>query len=229
DTVNTIVSRFKQEQKIEVTIDQLASANAGNAGLLTLNERFLLPPNPTRISAPLTPVIPPRGAVGEAAVIFPVHVSVEMKRARDLVAPDFRQASAVFENTSNFAPRTVGSGASSVNLADFAEQFEQAFSAFRLKCGVVQRNTLSKPEQTANLFAVNFGPSGLSRVAVEATEPQFYALAPLSTQLLTGNLPIRPYKSGCGLEGIVFKQFDSVDLDSWMAQFLSTVDLFLTA
>jgi len=45
---------------------------------------------------------------------------------------------------------------------------------------------------------------------------------------MSGNFPVSTYKSGCGLCGSSTKKFDSVDLDAWMQQFLSTVDLFLT-
>jgi LysM repeat protein len=228
ETINTIINRFQRERNLSVTVEELATANADSEGLLTPGQQFLLPPNATNIATPITAVIPPKGAIGEQAIVFPVNVNVEMKRGQHLVAPDFRKATAVFRNTANLAPRAAGLGTSSVNLTDFAEQFEQAFAAFRLKCGAVQRDSLAHPEQAAQLFAVNFGPSGISHLNVEANEPQFYALAPLSTKLLSGALPVRPYKSGCGFEPRVFKQFDSVDLDSWMAQFLNTVDLFLT-
>jgi LysM repeat protein len=228
ETINTIIDRFRREQNLSVTIEELAAANADREGLLTPYSQFILPPNATNIATPITPVIPPKGAVGEQAIVFPVNVTIEMRRGQHLVAPDFRNATAVFRNTANLAPRAAGLGTSSVNLVDFAEQFEQAFAAFRLKCGAVQRDSLANPEQAAQLFAVNFGPSGISHLSVEVNDPQFYALAPLSTQLLSGTLPVRPYKSGCGFEPRVFKQFDSVDLDSWMAQFLNTVDLFLT-
>ena len=73
----------------------------------------------------------------------------------------------------------------------------------------------------------NFGATGVSRFNVLSTVPQFYALKPLSRQLLTRTVAIRPYRSGCGFCAPVYKKFDSVDLDTWMTQFLSTVDLFL--
>ncbi|MGH9928754.1 MAG: LysM peptidoglycan-binding domain-containing protein, partial [Pyrinomonadaceae bacterium] len=210
DTINTILARFQREQGLEVTVNQIISANALTPGLLTVNRPFLLPPSPTYISTAITPIIPPQGSVEEGAIIFPVSVSIETRRSQGLVAPDFKQAPAVFKNISSFAPRGIASGASSVSLKTFAQQFEEAFASYRLKCALVQKEALSATPEPAQLYAVNFGPTGVSRLLVDASAPQFYALAPLSTKLLTGTLPIRPYKSGCGFGEIVYKQFDSV-------------------
>ena len=229
DTVGTILSRFQREQGIEVSIKQLADANASTSGLLTTGRQFLLPPNPTEVTSALAPVIPPEGATGEAAIVFPVSVGVDMARPLFLVAPDFQVAPAVYQNASEYSPRGMAPGATTMNLSAFATEFEAAFTDYHLKCAVVQKDAVSDPQQAPQLYAVNFGETGVRRCAVDATAPQFYALAPLSTELLTGTLPIRPYVSGCGLGNVVYKKFDTVDLDNWMGQFLNTVDLFLSA
>ena len=77
-------------------------------------------------------------------------------------------------------------------------------------------------------MAVNFGEQGISRFNVLQSEPQFYALKPLSTSLQAQTVEVSEYRSGCGLCAPVPKSFESVDLDSWMQQFLSTIDLFLS-
>lgn len=228
DTINTIINRFAREQGVQVTVAELAAANASTPGLFTTGQPFLLPPNATTTTSDVKPTIPPEGNKGEAAIVFPVSVSVNMSRALHLVAPDFQNTAAVYENTTSFSPRGLTQGASSVNLTAFARDFEAAFTDYRLKCAVVQKDAMSSP-QTPQLFAVNFGETGVRRFLVDEKAPQFYALAPLSTKLLSGTLPIRKYISGCGLGPVEFKTFDSVDLDSWMGQFLSAVDLFLTA
>jgi hypothetical protein len=212
-----------------VSVAQLAAANAATPGLLTPGRPFLLPPNPTRVASKVTPSIPPSGGAGESAVVFPVTVGVSLKRARYLVARDFRNTTSVYENASAYAPRGFASGATSATLTEFARKFELAFDVYKLKCGVVQKDAVSDPQEAPQLYAVNFGPTGVSRFALDSTAPQFYALAPLSTELLTGTLPVRQYVSGCGLGPVVWKKFDSVDLDNWMGQFLDTVDLFLSA
>jgi LysM repeat protein len=228
DTVNTILNRFAREQGVQVTVAELAITNASTPGLLTVGQRFLLPPNVTTTTSGVAPTIPPEGSKGEAVIVFPVSVSVEMRRPIHLVAPDFQDTAAVYENTNTFAPRGLTQGASSVNLTTFARDFESAFSDYRLKCAVVQKEAMSSP-QAPQLFAVNFGDTGVRRFVVDEMVPQFYSMPPISTKLLSGTLPIRKYISGCGLGPVEFKTFDAVDLDSWMGQFLSAVDLFLTA
>jgi hypothetical protein len=228
DTVNTILNRFQREQNVTVTVAELAITNASTPGLLTVGQPFLLPPNLTNTSSEIAPTVPPAGSTGEAAIVFPVSVSVDMSRPLELVAPDFRNAEPVYQNSSAFSPRGLSQGASAVSLTAFARDFESAFSDYRLKCALVQKDAMSSP-QAPQLFAVNFGPTGVRRFVVDEIAPQFYSLAPLSTKLLTGTLPIRRYISGCGLGPVEFKKFDSVDLDNWMGQFLSAVDLFLTA
>lgn len=228
DTVNTIINRFAREQGIQVTVAELAKANAATPSLFTVGQPFLLPPNVTTTTSDVRPSIPPEGSKEEAAIVFPVSVSVEMTRPIGLVSPDFQDTTAVYENTITFSPRGLSQGASSVNLTAFARDFEAAFTDYRLKCAVVQKDAMSSP-QAPQLFAVNFGETGVRRFVVDETVPQFYSMAPLSTKLLGGTLPIRKYISGCGLGPVEFKTFDAVDLDSWMGQFLSAVDLFLTA
>lgn len=228
DTVNTILSEFANDQGVLVSVTELALANASAPGLFTVAQPFLLPANVTRTTSDVTPSIPPEEHIDETAIIFPISVSVDMRRPLQLVAPNFQRTKTVYQNTTSFAPRGVTPGASSLSLTAFARDFEAAFAAKRLKCGVVQKDGMSDP-QAPQLFAVNFGDKGVSRFVVDETAPQFYSLAPLSTKLLTGTLPIRTYISGCGLGPVEFKKFDSVDLDNWMGQFLSTVDLFLTS
>lgn len=229
DTVDTILGKFQREQGVEVSVAQLAAANSSTTGLLTTGQQFLLPPNPTEIVSRITPSIPPDGGAGEAAIVFPVGVCVEMTRPPFLVAPDFLGSAPVYQNTSAFSPRGMTPGATSVSLTAFAGDFERAFVDYRLKCAVVQKDAVSDPQQAPQLYAVNFGETGVSRCVVDDAAPQFYALAPLSTELLTDTLPVRQYISGCGLGPAVYKKFDAVDLDSWMGQFLGAVDLFLSA
>jgi LysM repeat protein len=229
DTINTIMWRFQQKpQNVVVSIDQLAAANASNPGLLTVGQPFLLPPNPTKVASTVTPSIPPSGGAGESAIVFPVTAAVRMTRAQGLVAPDFQGATAVYQNTSRYAPRGATQGSSTLGLAKFARDFETAFAAYRLKCAIAKTEAVSDPERAGQIWAVNFGPTGVSQFAVQASMPQFYALAPLSVELLTRTPLVRPYTSGVGLGPAVPTKFDAVDLDSWMAQFLSTVDLFLS-
>ncbi len=228
DTIDTVIRNFSENQKVQATIEQIAEANGSTPNLLTGGRAFVLPPSPTAVQSLIVPQIPPSGTGCESSIVFPVSVGVTMTRAHGLVAPDFTNTRAVFTNATAFSARGWDKDASSLNLATFATAFESAFGAFRLKCALSKRDALSDPKQAGQLFAVNFGPSGVSQFTVDSATPQFYALAPLSTQLQSGTIPVRTYQSGSGLCPPVMKTFDSVDLDSWMLQFLSTVDLFLS-
>ncbi len=227
DTVDTIIRRFKEEYGVDVPVEDLAAANGGTANLLTEGRYFLLPPNPTRIPASIRPQIPPQGKGCESSIVFPVHVGIRMNRSLGLVAPEFRTTPNVFEALSTLSPRGTKQGPDMLSLNGFAQSFEDAFSWYRLKCAISKKQTTEQSEQPGEIWAVNFGSTGVATFDLRSGWPQFYALEPLSTQLLTSTVPIRPYKSGCGFCRPVYKKFESVDLDSWMQQFLSTVDLFL--
>ncbi|MET0553828.1 MAG: LysM domain-containing protein [Vicinamibacteria bacterium] len=226
DTVDTLLRRFREERGRTVDLAGLAGANAARAGLTRVGSPFLLPPGATRVAAPLRAVLPPAGSTGEGSVIFPVTVEVRMARQAGLVSPDFEGAAAVRESTSALAPRFRAEGGRGLSLERFAEDFEAAFGAHRLKLAVSKADRAgARPDR---VFAVDFGPRGLARVAVSAWEPAFYALKPLSTALLSRTVWLREYRSGCGLGAWVSRKFDAVDLDSWMQRFFEVVDLVLT-
>jgi LysM repeat protein len=231
DTVETIVRRFQQQFTETVTLAGLVTVNGDTPALLTVGGPVLLPPAASRFVTAFTPQIPPAGSSGESSVIFPVDVDVKMTRAPGLVNPDFIGSKAVYTTTSNLVPRMADNGINGITMEDFAEQFELAFQAIPLKCATSKKGTnaaAAGESRTRRLFAVNFGPSGISRVAVRASSPLYYALEPLSTSLISRGATFPAYYSGSGLCGTTSQNFQSVDVDSWMQQFLGTVDLFLT-
>jgi LysM repeat protein len=226
DTVETIIRRFKDDQGLTVTVAGLALANQGVCGLLTVGSSLLIPPAPTLVTMPFTPQVPPLGASGESQVIFPVEVSLVMTRSSALVSPDFIGVQSVQSAVCTLSPRAAAT--STAALTAFAEAFELAFHEFRLKCAVATQREVEQTRRTGQVWAVNFGPTGVSRFAVNASLPKFYALRPLATKTFNGDLRFPVYESGKGLCGRALKRFQAVDLDAWMRQFLQTVDLFLT-
>ncbi len=213
-----------------VSVAQLATLNADAQGLLTSGNPFLLPPRPLVIETLVNPQIPPAGATGEAAVIFPVDVSVTERRARWLVSPDFQHSTDVFSATASIPSASAVSGPLSV--ADFARQFETAFAQYDLKVATSQDADPANPAKSrVGLWAVNFGPTGIREFQILQNDPRFYALRPLSTQLQNFNrVPVSDYQSGKGLcWPPQYKNFESVDLDSWMRELLAAVDLALDA
>jgi LysM repeat protein len=229
DTVETLLRKFAAQGKAAPppTAADLIQYNGDTEGLLAMSSAFLLPPNPSAVETTVVPTVPPPGKSSEDAIVFPVTVTMKMMRNTQLVAPEFATTQAVYRSISTFSPRGWSANSTSLDLTDFAVEFESAFAPYQLKCAVSQVSSGVGPETRA-LWAVNFGKGGVSTLAVEANAPSFYAMAPLSTQLLGGDVWVNPYKQDCGLCTPVLKKFDSVDLDGWMQQFLSAVDLVLT-
>jgi hypothetical protein len=227
DTVNTIIARFA-ESGLPVTIDDLVAANGDKADLLSPSQPFLLPPKPTQIDIPFNESVPPPGQKIEDGIVFPVGVTVGIDRSPLLVHPQFANVENIRSTSSDVAPiATLTAGG--YTLEAFAESFEKAFAASRLKCAI-SRGSGNTTTGSEKIFAVNFGDKGIRSLKVGADKPQFYSLAPLSTSLVAGPATFRPYVSGCGLcQKQVTKNFDSVDLDNWMQQLLATIDLALTA
>jgi LysM repeat protein len=229
DTIETLLRKFAAQGKAAPppTVTDLIEFNGNTEGLLAMSSAFLLPPNPCAVETAVAPAVPPPGKSSEDAIVFPVTVTMKMMRNPQLMAPEFASTQAVYRSISTFSPRGWSTNSTSLDLTDFAAEFESAFAPYQLKCAVSQVSSGVGKEARA-LWEVNFGKGGVSTLAVEANAPSFYAMAPLSTQLLGGDVWVNSYKQDCGLCTPVLKKFDSVDLDGWMQQFLSAVDLVLT-
>ncbi|HEX2190123.1 MAG TPA: LysM peptidoglycan-binding domain-containing protein, partial [Longimicrobiaceae bacterium] len=229
DTVETVRRRLREQLGPDAplpTYEKLAELNRGSPGLLTVGARLLLPPDPTTVALPFDARIP--AGAGEDSVVFPVHVTVAVTRAPGLVHPDFRDAEAVRRAESRLAPRVSGGADAGLSLAAFAQSFEAAFEhPHRLKCAVAA-GAEGKSGAAGEVWAVNFGPAGIRRMEVDASRPRFYALRPLSTETVGGEVQVPVYTSGHGLCGSALKRFEGVDLDVWMRQLLEAVDLYLT-
>lgn len=228
DTIETVIRRFRDEQQLTVTVADLSSANADSTSVLTAGRRFLLPPVPTSLISGFEPTVPPPGATGERAVIFPVTVEVQLERSRGLVPPELRQTDSVATVSSRLTPLGLAEGESEAGLRAFATRFEDALAPWSVKCAVSKAHSLSGDRRAGQVWAVNFGASGISRMRLETWNPAFYLMTPLSTSLTTADVQYYPYESGCGLGQPVTKRFESVDVDAWMRSFLETVDLYLS-
>ena len=239
DTVLSIQRKLRA-QGSDATIEKLVDVNRGRTGLLTGGAAILMAPAPTEVSGSFTPTIPPPGSEAEQKILFPVEVWIEMTRARGLVHPDFRATDAVLRAQSQLAPRIAPRTDRQLALGEFASQFELAFKAQPLKCAVSaahatgfqsegRRSTPAANGATSTrVWAVNFGAQGISRLAVDASRPAFYALQPLSTTPWSGTVSYPSYVSGKGLCAEVMRRLQSVDVDAWMRELLATIDLALT-
>jgi hypothetical protein len=235
DTISTVFQGFSAAFSAAypgatISLDGLVAANAATPDINTADSPFLLPPGATPLSSAFAPVIPPRGATSaQARFIFPCHVDMQVSRDIGLVPPDFQGATAVFEASSPLVARGVAEGSDTFLLDSFAEAFEAAFIDQKLKAAVSKRHGIAADaSDRAHIWAVNFGPTGVRNFGVKANDPQFYALAPLSTESLSGTVVVRDYVSGLGLGPTASRRFEEVDLDGWMQQLLNAVDVYLT-
>ena len=228
-TLRQIADQFQSAGKT-VSVAELARWNADKPGIFTVGNAFLLPPRPIEFDSPVTPQIPPAGATGEAAVIFPIEVAVAERRQPWLVSPDFQKSAEVFTAEAPIPPASATSGP--LSIAEFATQFEKAFAPYQLKVATSRNQDAAHPGETkAGMWAVNLGDSGIRKFDILQNEPRYYALRPLSTELKTfDRVPVSDYRSGIGLcWPPQIKNFESVDLDGWMRELLAAVDLALAA
>lgn len=225
DTFNTLVIRFARELDVITTVPELVLANRDTRGLIDLGARFTLPPRPVQITAPdVTPDYP--------STIFAITVMLEQARDAQRVDPAFRGVPGVATETGAIVPRALPNVDGDLALTEFAIAFEAAFPP-TLKVATGDRPA-EQPGDTpapASVWAVRFDAGGISRFRIERDRPEFYALAPLSTELVSRpRVSIQKYVSGVGLVSETMNQdFQAVDLDAWMQQFLSASDEFLSA
>jgi hypothetical protein len=225
DTVLSVLRRLRALGS-PATVASLLEANSGRTGILAAGARLLSAPVATQLAAPVAATVPPPGAAGEDAIVFPIEAWVEISRAPGLVHPDFLDSPAVRVSRSALAPRVGSVGESSIALRAFAEAFERAFASHPLKCAIAGDERADT--RTARIWAVNFGARGISQLALDVSRPAFYALAPLSTTTWSGELRYPSYASGEGLCAEVDTRVQSVDVDAWMRELLATIDLALT-
>ncbi|NPC49621.1 LysM peptidoglycan-binding domain-containing protein [Corallococcus sp. AB032C] len=225
DTFNTLVVRFLRDFGVETTVPALAEANKDTAKLVSADARFLLPPRPARFSAEnVTPDYP--------STLFAVTVVLEESREAARVDPAFAGVPGVAVDSSPIAPRTLPNVDEDLALTAFASAFEDAFPpTLKVATGNRPAAALEGTPRPTTVWAVRFDAAGISRFTVEREKPEFYALAPLSTELVSRpRVSIQKYESGKGLVNQYEEQdFQAVDLDAWMQQFLSASDVFLSA
>ena len=114
--------------------------------------------------------------MGESAVYLPfITVEVEMSRSKELsVNPDFVKHFAGLPVRERADPsRRVEGGFDYKPDGVSPEAFEEAFENYSLKCAVSRKNDLGELRSgPAKVWAVNFGESWISHLAVESGWPQ---------------------------------------------------------
>jgi LysM repeat protein len=227
DTPAILVNRFFDEQEITTTVAAIAEANK-DGDLLNPGSPFILPPNPVSIAVKInttpTPNFPD--------AVFKVNVNIRVNRAAHNVSPGFEDVNAVKTSVTAVPPKVnldADGNESALSLLEFAGNFEAAFPALKIATGKKKDPSEADEKKIGNIWAVNFGKQGIENFVIRRDKPVFFALKPLSTELISkDNVPIRPYVSREGLGEPRMRNFQGIDLDTLAGEFLAAVDLFLS-
>ena len=225
DTLSTVALRLQAMLAADgvtqqVTTALLAEANA-TVPCLAAGAALLVPPADVTSGAPV--------AANNSAVVFPLETAVTLRRTGH-VDPALAAAGAsdVGSVTTPLAPAVPeGAAGQTLALQQFAEAFETAFAAPRLKLATTGSG--SSGTQTQRLFAVQYGTAALN-YEIGGSTPYFFAPRPLSTTPWNspGPIPIRGYTRGQPLGPAQQTSFTGADLDGWAQAFLAELDLVLS-
>lgn len=232
DCFNSLIVRFA-EAGVQVSAQTIVEtpANASQP-LFAAGARALVPPASTRISVPI-------GAQGPyPGPAFPLSVSLTLSRPAALINPDFAadnsggvsQSISVIPAPQAPVPEDEGGG-----LA-----FNAFISAMRLALPDLRIATGRALEDSRDLWAVDFGPAGISALTIAGTttvpgaagpQPRFFALTPLYKNLVSRqNVPIQPLLADGTLAPVVSERdFQGIDVEPWATRFLSDMDRILGA
>jgi len=177
-----------------------------------------------------------------AGDIAQVRVAVTMRRVEAQVAAEFRDYPAAVMAATAISPHLTKQAGGGYTLDDFAKSFEEAFagSAGSLKLATGEDAQLAgRPAASdASLWAVRMAAPPRAAAAggdgfayAIAGKPVFYAPAPLSTELISSETPIKCYgysrENGLSPTPTEAKTFNGIDLDQWASIMLGAIDLLL--
>lgn len=216
DTLASVVRRLQLASPAgqpAIGLADLVAACGADTGLFAGGARLLVPP----------PQVSLAGGVASAfiaAPLTPLAASVTIARDPGLIDPLAAAIATVAADTTPLSPNFGPDGRPDL----FAQAFETAYTDRRLKLATGPQ----AGDGTKRLWVADFGTPGVSAVQVDQSEPRFYALAPISQQLESGNVLVGDYDPASGTLGPASgKTFGSVDLDAWMRTALEAIDLFL--
>jgi LysM repeat protein len=213
DTIGALLRRLQQQVAAIGLADLLAAC--GESAALLADVEAIVPP--ARVAAAL-----PFGAAEVGTPFTPLEVTVTIARDPALVDPAASEQglTEAVSATTALAPDFDGLG----GPQGFAAAFDAALAALRLKLAI---GPVGEGER--RLWVVDLGAGGFSRIEVEGAGQRFYALAPVSRELLSGTAAIRLYEPASGklAANPVNQGFSAVDADAWMRTALEAVDLFL--
>jgi LysM repeat protein len=226
ETLNSLANRVNEQAGLTVTALDVAQDVATLANLINPSASVvpIPPPSPAKNGATIKPKF--------TAPVFQVAVNIVTTRNQKWVDPDFALVSSVSTSIYGVTPEPdPQSGAGSpFSLYQFAQDLQTAIPGIYVATGdpVAEGDPASANSIWAANFGSSFGPQ-INYQFAAGTSTQYFAIPPLSTALMSGTVPITPYKPGQTTGGTPQNQtFQAVDLDVWLNIFLQAVDVFLS-
>lgn len=174
-------------------------------------------------------------------LIFAVTVQIDMMRSDNLLDSNWKTLVPEIGKISSYlTPKvplptidnTDNSAAPSNALQQFATNFEAAFPGLHLALGQNSATANSNDNDNSNnrsLWAVHLGSTGFNYNINEA-QPLFFAPAPLSNSLFTGNVDINSYGSDNGISSTTTtRKFSGVDINLSGRELLVAIENILDA
>ncbi len=231
ETFTNLVLRFAQEHGIQTTVAAIARENLTTA-CLAAQQRFVLPP----ASLTTTVALPAPPATGPPYPGNPFALFVDLTIARDAnrIDPQFASVASVAAATVRLAPQTTAtSDGGALSLDAFAQALELVYPALKVAVGGEVAGGEVAGGGARDVWIVNFGPGGVTSVAIDDAKPSFFALPPLATSLqdLAG-VAIRRFDPSTGkltpqTDPPLF-DVQSIDLDIWAGICFAAIDQLLT-
>jgi LysM repeat protein len=233
DTLNSLVNRFAS-LGVTTSLADVVAAALDVPGLVAPGAAVLPVPPPS--PADSVTIAPHFGSA-----VFQLAVNLVEARDPTLADPDFAGTESVVSSTLAIPPDPdPGGDASTLALTAFANALETAIPGLKVATGDPAAE--EDPASATAVWAVN-----LCEVSAEASagapppepaigylfEPAstaYYALPPLSSSLMSGDVDVKPYVSTKEppFGDPESQTFRGVDLDGWLDTFLDAVDLFLS-
>ncbi|WP_432973878.1 hypothetical protein [Dactylosporangium sp. CA-233914] len=220
DTLNSLTARFAAI-RVTLTVAELVAGHCDTA-FLRAAATVLLPPAPVSIAVEFAAAGP------FATVAGPLTVALRLRRPRELVDVRLRNGPAEHADTAvppRFTVDPTGS-TDTRTLGPFADAFHTALPDLRLATGSAGE---------ADLWLVNFGAGGLSKVYVgrlpdgTTVPPRSFAIRPLYREPQTRRGVALPALDEQG-RLVAGPQVDiqAVDVEVWARRFLRDIDTVLS-
>lgn len=225
DTFNSISARFA-DAGVPLSITDIL-ANNPDAALIAKGAAAFLPPPSSIFTAEM-----PLGAGPFPAPVFPLYVWLRIERPGAAIPLDVDPNGRVARADSPVPAPTTAQGAegeTSQTYTAFADDFVAALPLLRLATGRTEN-------ETADLWAVDFGATGITSVTVapaitddEGKLPRVWALRPLYNSLQTRmDVDVSTVLADGTLSPATPFNFQNVDPESWAARMLGDIDVFLS-